>query len=96
MKNLVAAFLAPMLLLFSLSAQSVTLLSNLGNPTDGVYGGDPDSADQFQTGSEALAVTAINVLWEQPETTPGVNRVLIYTDDGGFPSATESGDRDGG
>lgn len=91
MRTLVAAFLASMMFVFSLSAQSATLLSNLANPTDGDYGGSPDSADHFQTGSEALAVTAINVLWELPSGIPGVSRVLIYTDDGGFPSATTVG-----
>lgn len=75
------------MLLFSLSAQSVTLLSNLGNTTDGGYGGNPDLADNFITGSETLRVAAVNVLWETVGTPPAVNEVIIYTDDRGWPCA---------
>ena len=91
MKKLITVFLASVMLTFSLSAQSATLLSNLANTTGGDYGGTPDSADHFQTGTEALAVTSINVLWESADAEPAVNRVLIYTDVGGFPSSTTVG-----
>ena len=91
MKKFFVAFSIPILLLFSLSAQGASLLSNLGNTTDGDYGGAPDSADHFQTGSEALNVTAINILWETLTGAPGVNQVLIYRDVGGFPGTTTVG-----
>lgn len=79
------------MLAFSLSAQSATLLSNMANATGGDYGGTPDSADHFQTGTEPLTVTSVNVLWESVDAVPAVNRVLIYTDAGGFPSSTTVG-----
>lgn len=88
MKKIITVLLMPVMLAFSLSAQCATLLSNMSNATDGDYGGGPDAADHFQTGTQALSVTSVNVLWQTVDAEPAVNRVLIYTDAGGFPSST--------
>ena len=66
--------------------QAATLLANLGNPTDGGYGGGPDSAQSFTTGARDMHVTSISVAWENVG--GGVNQVGIYTDNAGAPSTT--------
>ena len=81
-------FFATLIFSLSLSAQAATLLSNTANPTDGGYGGGPDSADHFTTGTVPLTVTSIRVLWESLGGVPGVNQVGIYTDAAGAPSGT--------
>lgn len=87
------AILAAVLLAVSAnaSAQSTTFLSNLSNTTDGGYGGTPDSADHIQTGNAQLVIGEIQVLWESVGATPGINQVLIYEDNGGFPGTTTVG-----
>lgn len=69
--------------------QAAPLLSNLTNPTDGGYGGTPDSAQPFTTGTAALTVTSIDVAWDLGA--GGVNQVGIYTDNAGIPSTTQVG-----
>ena len=76
----------------TLPAQATTpLLSNLANSRDGDYGGDPDSANPFTTGSEVMNLATIDVDWYTLGAVPGVNRVAIYTDHGGQPSTTQVG-----
>ncbi len=89
MKKIAAILLVTVVLAFSVSAQGATLLSNMSNTTVRGYGGGPDSADHFQTGSEAFTVTGVNVLWDSAD--QDVNQVLIYTDAGGLPSSTTVG-----
>ena len=83
--------MALVLLAATLPAFAATLLSNLTNTTNGDYGGMPDSAQSFVTGSVPMNVTSIIVLWQTPSDTPGVNQVGIYTDNGGVPSTTQVG-----
>jgi hypothetical protein len=68
------------------SGQAATLLSNMGIVTEGGYGGSPDSAQHFTTGSQAMNVTSIDLSWQWLEASPGVYRVGIYTDHAGKPS----------
>jgi len=69
--------------------QAQALLSNLANPTDGPYGGGPDSANPFTTGSQPLDITSITVEWAA--SSGGVSRVGIYTNNAGVPSTTQVG-----
>lgn len=84
--QLIAVF-ALVFVSFGAFAQSVTLLSSTANTTDGPFGGTPDSADHFTTGSVGLTLTSIGVLWVDAGSA-GVNQVGIYTESGGFPSET--------
>ena len=76
-------------LFLAASVHAAPLLTNLANPTDGGYGGGPDSAQSFTTGTQPMVVTSINVAWESVG--GGVNRVGFYTDNAGFPSTTQVG-----
>ena len=78
-------------LLFAASAQATLLLSSLGSPYDGNFGGNPDSADNFVTGNVGLNISSIDIFWGLGNggTT---NRVGIFTDIGGLvPSTTQVG-----
>jgi hypothetical protein len=72
-------------------AQAQVLLSNTANPTDGDYGGGPDSSDHITTGNVPLSVSRIDIVWETLGATPGPNRVGIFTEAGGFASTTQVG-----
>ena len=80
---LVAGLLLPGL------AQALPLLSNLGSPVNGTYGGNPDSGNGFTTGTQPMTVQSVTVLWGTGN--GGVNRVGIYADNAGFPSTTQVG-----
>lgn len=84
-------FLAVICAAFLLLATSAEaqLLSNLGSPTNGGFGGSPDSADDFVTGTVPLTINRIDVEWAGAN--GGVNQVGIYTDNGGVPSTTQVG-----
>ncbi len=84
-----AAFLTVALSSLAVPAYAVTLLSNIGNATVGDYGGLPDTADSFSTGTESLTVTSINVDWERAN--GGTTSVGIYTDNAGEPSTASVG-----
>ncbi len=70
------------------SGQATTLLSNMDNVTGGSFGGSPDSANQFATGSREINVTSIDLLWAVLGAYPLVNRVGFFTDNAGRPSTT--------
>jgi len=76
-------------LFLAASVHAAPLLTNLANPTDGSYGGGPDSAQSFTTGTQPMNVTSINVEWASAG--GGVNRVGFYTDNAGAPSTTQVG-----
>lgn len=71
------------------TAAQAQLLSNMGSPTDGSYGGGPDSADDFTTGTAPLTITRVDVTWIGAG--GGVNRIGIYADNAGLPSITQVG-----
>ncbi len=91
MKTLFRFVTAAVLGLMMSVAGAQALISNLGSVTDGDYGGAPDSADQVRTGAVSMNVTAVRVVWAGLGSTPGVNRVGFYTDNGGIPSTTQVG-----
>ena len=77
------------LLFFATAAAQAQLVSNLHSPSDGGYGGGPDSADDFTTGTEPLLVGRIQIQWDSGN--GGINRIGIYTDNAGVPSTTQVG-----
>lgn len=92
MKNIALRIVRLLLAAFFLAAfgtAQAQLVSNLGSPTDGAYGGGPDSADDVLTGTAGLTVTRIDIEWEIGN--GGVNQVGIYTDNAGLPSTTQVG-----
>ena len=80
-----SGWLGALLLCLATAAQG-QLITNLANPTNGGYGGGPDSSDNFTTGTTGLTITSVSVAWETGN--GGVNRVGIYTDNAGQPSTT--------
>lgn len=77
------------IMLFSFAAPSyaATLLSNFAQGINGAFGGNPDSADHFTTGTSPLTITDINLDWGGADT-GAVHQVGIYTDNAGLPSGT--------
>ena len=59
----------------------------MANSTDNNFGGTPDVADHFTTGSLPMSITSVDVIWTQLGA-PAVNRIGIYTDNAGLPSTT--------
>jgi hypothetical protein len=82
-------WLAGLLFCIATAAHGQVLITNLANPTNGGYGGGPDSSDNFTTGAVGLTITSVNVEWSTGF--GGVNRVGIYTDNAGQPSTTQVG-----
>jgi len=76
--------------LFALPAQAIPLVSNLASTHDGDFGGSPDSADDFMTGSVALNITSIDIFWDLANGGTN-NQVGIFADNGGIPGITQVG-----
>jgi hypothetical protein len=79
------------LLLFFQRVNSASLLSNFDSLVDGDYGGAPDAANPFSTGTSPLIIGSISVNWELPGASPSINAVAIYEDDAGFPGDVQVG-----
>ncbi len=85
-KQTKSAVLSLTFILFSLAANSGSLLSNFNSTVDGGYGGAPDAGNPISTGTTPLEIGSISVRWEFVTGTPGFNAVGIYEDDSGVPS----------
>lgn len=77
------------LFLFTLTVNGASLLSNFDSTIDGDYGGGPDAANPFTTGTSPMEVGSISVYWEI--SAGGVNAVGIFEDNAGFPSDVQVG-----
>lgn len=76
--------------LIALPAHATLLLSNLSSVHDGDFGGSPDSADNFSTGSVGLTITSVDIFWDLGNGGTS-NRVGIFADNAGLPGLTQVG-----
>ncbi len=76
-------------LILAAGGAQAQLLSNLGNPVGGPYGGTPDAASIVVTGAVPLTITRVDV--QIGAAGVGGNRIGFFTDNAGVPSTTQVG-----